>query len=988
MKNRVSIISIILTFFIPFVFFSCADSFNQNASKGKISINLPYGKAIQYNRAGETYVSPVSGDMESGTKPEGTETTVSYTYYVIIENAQKTLSFEKQADSGDSIVFDDLTPGVWTITAAATTKDNEEVLLSLVDDYRTDIADITGESVDCLLYVGKTKSEVIAGEVTNAALSLKRVLLKNQTVEGLKVRNKYSSEKPVKLTEDNYLDFIKENIELSLDFVTYLDGKEIKREAEFISYDALDKELSVSSMPSGACFGYIPFDFDYVYEDEYYSGSVEIESALELPNPEYDEDFIQKKYEIETTDTWYISVDPFGSDYNNLIYYFAPDSNGKDKEIRLYVDPVSIEWYRDGELLSDINVSEKTDEVFTNPIIVSEKEEKGEVTVETGKSESSEKEEVEIEDEEFSYSLPVNHEIAGTYVYKAKVSYKANIWDEESKQFTAAVEKYVSPLTWEWESPEVTVEVTEKYVAPTYYTITFESGIEGVEAVTQSVEENVSTALKANTFVREKYAFKGWSCDGKTYKDGAEIVVTENITLTAIWELIPPTYYTITFESGIEGVEAVTQSVEENVSTALKANTFVREKYAFKGWSCDGKTYKDGAEIVVTENITLTAIWELIPPTYYTITFKSGIEGVAAVTQQVGGGVSTLLKENTFERENYTFAGWALNNETKKAYDDADEIIVNEDITLTALWSPIIYTITFNSDGGDEIEACEYKAGEEVDLSQYVPTKDGYTFAGWSYLDKVITKVPVGDIILKAVWIKDIITYQVIFEPNGGNLGETSPSYMYTYGVAFELPVPTKDGYSFEYWETEDGTVVDISKDIPLVEAYQTLKLSAVWKIKTYKVTFVNGESTKEVEVEYNSKVEEFADPVRDSYTFLGWYDSNGSKFSFDQTIMNDLTLEAKWQAPSAGFNVVFVPIANNLAGTLSVVPSISDGVIVLTPHSDNVNVKDFAWSIDGETAVIQATYEITDYTEHTISCFGCDADGNIIEVYLFKISR
>jgi len=49
------------------------------------------------------------------------------------------------------------------------------------------------------------------------------------------------------------------------------------------------------------------------------------------------------------------------------------------------------------------------------------------------------------------------------------------------------------------------------------------------------------------------------------------------------------------------------------------------------------------------------------------------------------------------------------------------------------------YTLTFDVNGGGKLDAVTKNSGETVELAEYKPTRDGYTFVGW-YSDKELTK--------------------------------------------------------------------------------------------------------------------------------------------------------------------------------------------------------------------------------------------------------
>lgn len=78
---------------------------------------------------------------------------------------------------------------------------------------------------------------------------------------------------------------------------------------------------------------------------------------------------------------------------------------------------------------------------------------------------------------------------------------------------------------------------------------------------------------------------------------------------------------------------------------------------------------------------------------------------------------------------------------------------------------------------------------------------------------------------------------------------------------------------------------------------------------ETYMVTFnSNGGSEVEAQIVVSGeKAEEPAEPTKEGFLFIGWQDKNDSFFSFDTTIMNNITLTAEWEritVPSEPQNV------------------------------------------------------------------------------------
>ena len=125
----------------------------------------------------------------------------------------------------------------------------------------------------------------------------------------------------------------------------------------------------------------------------------------------------------------------------------------------------------------------------------------------------------------------------------------------------------------------------------------------------------------------------------------------------------------------------------------------------------------------------------------------------------------------------------------------------------------------------------------------------------------------------------DLVLYSTK-APNGSALPTT------------DAPTPKREGYTFDYWCREGQTVN--------VEG-QTIggwtNLYAHWTINEYTVTFdSNGGSAVDAQtVEYGQKATKPADPTKEGWRFLGWYDGE-EEFDFDTAITENITLTAHWQ--------------------------------------------------------------------------------------------
>ena len=153
------------------------------------------------------------------------------------------------------------------------------------------------------------------------------------------------------------------------------------------------------------------------------------------------------------------------------------------------------------------------------------------------------------------------------------------------------------------------------------------------------------------------------------------------------------------------------------------------------------------------------------------------------------------------------------------------------------------------------------------------PKKDGYTFNGWS-VDGTIVSFPYT-VLTGTVFIADytLITYNVSYKLNGGENDESNPN---TYNIeqAYTLKNPTRTGYTFVGWFTEE-TFENQATEIAL-GSHGDKKFYAKWNIITYTVSYElnGGENSAENPKTYTVETETItlAEPTKTGYGFKGWY--------------------------------------------------------------------------------------------------------------------
>ena len=113
----------------------------------------------------------------------------------------------------------------------------------------------------------------------------------------------------------------------------------------------------------------------------------------------------------------------------------------------------------------------------------------------------------------------------------------------------------------------------------------------------------------------------------------------------------------------------------------------------------------------------------------YTITFSPGYPGGRNKTETVEKKDTVPVPDDIY-RPGYTFAGWWYEDESGWRLWDFEQDRVYGDTLLTARWERITYTIHLDANGG-ECDVTDYKVQAKGSFKLPVPTKQGYTFAGW-----------------------------------------------------------------------------------------------------------------------------------------------------------------------------------------------------------------------------------------------------------------
>jgi len=227
-----------------------------------------------------------------------------------------------------------------------------------------------------------------------------------------------------------------------------------------------------------------------------------------------------------------------------------------------------------------------------------------------------------------------------------------------------------------------------------------------------------------------------------------------------------------------------------------------RTGYALAGWSAtDGGAlldfpYSPG----VSTDITLYAKWIADS---HEVTFDSKSGSTVSARSFVTDGSVTAPAIPT--RAGYSFVGWsATDGGSPVTFPYSPGVLT--DITLYAKWIAGSHMVTFNSNGGSDVNESSFETAGSVAIPND-PIRAGYSFLGWSTTDggsPVTFPYSPGvltDITLYAKWAVD--THVVTFDSKNGSV--VSAGSFVTAGSVAAPSAPTRVGSNFIGWSATDG---------------------------------------------------------------------------------------------------------------------------------------------------------------------------------------
>ena len=476
-----------------------------------------------------------------------------------------------------------------------------------------------------------------------------------------------------------------------------------------------------------------------------------------------------------------------------------------------------------------------------------------------------------------------------------------------------------------------------------------------------------------------------------------------------------PTTHTVTFNSN-GGTKIAPKEVVSGVK--IKApSTPTKDKYLFRGWYEDD-TFSipfDFNNTPITADITLYAKWEAansikeirlagdfqygtVPvgtlPSFNPATTTDSItidrtNSDWAYKMQNGLWSRFGLKTPTAVNDGKTYYGYDFCVKTNDGYQLASDLKViynGEDVTSTvdimkaswgayvtvdlgkAIGTPVVYTITFNSNDGTSVESQNVNAGEKLEEPTPAPTKVGFTFDGWyedsTFSTKFDFNTPITDnMTLYAKWTEN--KYTLTFDANGGS-GTMAPKADLTgeYTLpANEFTAPS--GKQFKGWSlTTDGAIVT------KVAMTENRTVYAIWEnipVVTYTVSFAaNGGTGTMADVtgvsgEYTLPANGFTAPA--GKQFKAWSVGGVEKAAGDKiTVTANTTVTAVWEAIE--YNVTVTGGTASVGAGTPITKATMGTIVTLTANAAPTDMVFDKWEvISGSITLADANSATTTFT-------------------------
>ena len=178
-----------------------------------------------------------------------------------------------------------------------------------------------------------------------------------------------------------------------------------------------------------------------------------------------------------------------------------------------------------------------------------------------------------------------------------------------------------------------------------------------------------------------------------------------------------------------------------------------RSGYTFVDWYKDANCTEVYEPTTLMGDLHLYAKW--VKTAYNVEYYVDGEKVGNTETYKVGDNV--VIRDNP-TKEGYTFTGWKIGNEKAANFP-----MPSHDVTITGEFVKTDFNVTYKVDGA-EYATDTYKFGADVAIRD-IPTKEGYTFSGWTSEDAAFNssgfKMPARNVTIKGTFTQNKHEYTI-----------------------------------------------------------------------------------------------------------------------------------------------------------------------------------------------------------------------------------
>ena len=438
------------------------------------------------------------------------------------------------------------------------------------------------------------------------------------------------------------------------------------------------------------------------------------------------------------------------------------------------------------------------------------------------------------------------------------------------------------------------------------YVVNVTAGEGGEVAIAPAGPYHYNDSVTITATPNAGYEFVRWTKGNEVFATTAvyTFIVTESMDLLANFEA---NEYTITVTATEGGEAAVTPAGPYSYNDQVTITATPAEGYQFVNWTNGTEVFATIAEYSfnVTESLELVANFELIPPTYYTVSVVIDPANGGTVTgagQVLEGGSVTLTATPA---TGYNFMNFAIGDTTILTPEITIENVM-ADITVTAHFVALQYVISVTAGEGGQAAispAGPYHYNDNVTIT--ATPAAGYQFVNWTNGNEVFatdaeyTFSVTGSMDLVANF--EPATYTVDVTATEGGEAAITPAGPYSYNDSVTISATAAAGYQFVNW-TKGNDVFATTPEFSFAVT-ENMNLVANFELIEYTVNVTAGEGgqatiTPAGPYHLNDNVTITATPAA-GYQFVNWtvgteVFATAAEYSF--TVTENMTIVANFE--------------------------------------------------------------------------------------------